>query len=68
MVSWKDNAVAKYLLESQAELGKVIWPSRTQIIRHSLLVIGISLGLGLYFGLADYLLSRGLESLLVLTR
>lgn len=68
MSSWKDNVVAKYFLESRAELGKVVWPSRRQIMQHSLLVIGISIGLGLYFGLVDYLLSRGLESLLVLTR
>ncbi len=68
MTSWKDTVVAKYFFESQAELQKVVWPSRSQVIHHSLLVIGLSLGLGLYFGLVDYLLSRGLESLLVLSR
>jgi preprotein translocase subunit SecE len=67
-MSWKDNRAAKYFLEAREELGKVIWPSRRQIVNHSLLVIGISLAMAAYFGLVDYLLTKGLENLLAFRR
>jgi preprotein translocase subunit SecE len=67
-MSWKENRVAKYLLEAKEELGKVIWPSREQIVTHSLLVIGISIGMAAYFGLVDWLLSKGLEQILTFRR
>lgn len=63
-MSWKENKVAKYLLESKEELGKVVWPSRRQIVNHSLLVIGLSLVMAVYFGLVDFGLSKGLEAVL----
>lgn len=68
MAASKDTFLIKYFFESRAELGKVVWPNRQQIVQHSLLVIGLSFGLGLYFGLVDYVLARGLEALLTLTR
>ena len=63
-----NNIVVKYLFEARAELAKVVWPSREQIITHALLVIGISLLVGAYFGLVDFLLSKGLESVITLTQ
>ena len=62
----KENAVAKYLFDARDELAKVVWPSRAQVVQHSLLVIGLSLVLAAYFGLIDYLLSKGLETSLLL--
>ncbi|TAL18986.1 preprotein translocase subunit SecE [Patescibacteria group bacterium] len=63
-MSWKDNPIGKYLSDSRDELAKVVWPSRQQIINHSLLVIGISLGVAIYFGLIDVGLSRAMEMLI----
>lgn len=63
-MSWKENKVAKYFLESKEELAKVVWPSRREIVMHSLLVIVISLAMAAYFGLVDYGLSTGFEKLL----
>ena len=43
------------------ELKKVTWPSRRETIRLTLVVIGVSLIIGLYIGIIDILLNKGLE-------
>ena len=45
------------------ELKKVTWPSRNETIRLTLIVIGISLIIGIYIGIIDVLLTKGLEFL-----
>ena len=67
-MSWKDNIAARYLLEVRDELAKVVWPSRTQVVNHALLVIGLSVGMAAYFGVLDYFLSQGLERVLAFSR
>jgi preprotein translocase subunit SecE len=54
----------KYLQESKTELRKVVWPSKRETIIHTLLVIGISLGMGLFFVILDYLFTLGLEKII----
>jgi len=58
------NPVLTYLQEAKAELKKVTWPTRKETIRHTALVVGISLGLAAFLGVADYFLTLGLEQLL----
>ena len=67
-MAWKNNFVEKFLFESRAELAKVVWPTRVQVVQHSLLVIGLSAALAAYFGLVDFLLSQGLEGVLAVVR
>ena len=43
------------------ELKKVSWPSRKDTIRLTSIVIGVSLIIGLYVGIIDILLAKGLE-------
>lgn len=43
------------------ELRKVSWPSRKETIRLTSIVIGVSLIIGLYIGIIDILLTKGLE-------
>jgi preprotein translocase subunit SecE len=43
------------------ELKKVTWPTRKETIRLTMVVIGISLIIGLYIGIIDILLAKGLE-------
>ena len=43
------------------ELKKVSWPSRKETVRLTTIVIGISLIIGLYIGIIDILLAKGLE-------
>ncbi len=53
-----------YFKESRIELKKVTWPTRKQATTHTLLVIGISLGVALAFGILDYFLSLGVEKII----
>ncbi|MFA6254465.1 MAG: preprotein translocase subunit SecE [Patescibacteria group bacterium] len=48
--------LTNYLKASQQELKKVVWPSKKEVIRHTLLVIGISVGVAAFLGIADKIL------------
>lgn len=43
------------------ELKKVSWPTKKETIRLTTIVIGVSLIIGLYIGIIDILLTKGLE-------
>lgn len=58
------NAVTRYFRESYDEMKKVAWPTAETTRKHTIVVIAISVGLGLYFIALDYLLSKALEALL----
>lgn len=45
------------------ELKKVTWPTKDQTFRLTVIVIGISLIIGVYIGIIDVLLTKGLELL-----
>jgi preprotein translocase subunit SecE len=45
------------------ELKKVTWPTKEETLRLTVIVIGISLIIGLYIGIIDVLLTKGLELL-----
>ena len=49
------NKLTIFFSEVRAEMKKVTWPTRQETIRYSLAVIGISLGVALFLGLADIL-------------
>ncbi|MDO8463379.1 MAG: preprotein translocase subunit SecE [bacterium] len=46
--------LSAYLKECRHEIGKVIWPSKKQLTTHSILVIGVSLFVAAFIGVADY--------------
>jgi preprotein translocase subunit SecE len=54
-----------YIRESIAELKKVTWPSKKQTTNYTLLVVGISLALAIFIGLADFILSLGVEKVII---
>lgn len=43
------------------ELKKVSWPTKKETVRLTSIVIGVSLIIGLYIGIIDILLTKGLE-------
>jgi len=45
------------------ELKKVTWPTKEKTLRLTMIVIGISLIIGIYIGIIDVLLTKGLEML-----
>lgn len=52
------NKATKFLKEVQAELKKVVWPTREQTRRLTTIVVGVSLFVGLYVSALDYLLTK----------
>ncbi len=55
-----------FILESYGELKKVVWPSRDSVLSSARVVIVSTIVFALFFGLVDFLLSRGLLSLFAL--
>jgi preprotein translocase subunit SecE len=55
------SKISNYIKESRIELKKVVWPTRKQATNHTLMVIGISLGVALFLGAIDYLLTLLLQ-------
>jgi preprotein translocase subunit SecE len=56
-----------FLKEVQDELKKVVWPTREEAIRLTGVVIIVSVGVGLFLGGADLILTKLIE-LIVLKR
>ena len=59
-----NNNIFRYFKESKDELKKVTWPSRKEAIKHTLIVIGVSVFVAVFLGLADYLMNTGLEQVI----
>ncbi len=51
------NKLVQYIKDSKDEFKKVTWPTKKETKSHTLLVIGISLGVAAFLGLADYILN-----------
>jgi len=51
----------KIALDLFDELKKVSWPTRQETVRLTLVVVIISLIIGIYIGIIDILLAKGLE-------
>lgn len=57
------TAIKNYFVGSYHEMKKVTWPTRSQTINYSVLVIGLSVGMALLLGLLDYVFNLGITSL-----
>lgn len=63
------RAVREYLAESQFELRKVVWPTREETLRTTLVILVVVIILSLLLGLIDFLLKWAvLDNLLQLGR
>ncbi len=51
----RENVVVRTFREVRAELRKVVWPSRKETIRLTIVVIAVSAVIGLFLFLADSL-------------
>lgn len=47
-----------YIREAIYELRKVTWPTKTQTLNYSLVVIGIAVGTAIFFAILDYIFTR----------
>jgi preprotein translocase subunit SecE len=55
------QANPRFASDLMSELRKVTWPTRQETLRLTIVVIAISLIIGLYIGIIDVLLAKGLE-------
>lgn len=62
------NKIIKYVKESRQELKKVVWPTKNETIKYTMLVIGISLAVAVFFGIIDFFFTLGLEKILELIK
>ncbi len=53
-----------YFTESLAELKKVQWLSRKQTTNYTIAVFALSVGIAVFFAVLDYVLSKGLDTLI----
>ena len=58
------DAIKNYVAGSYAEMKKVTWPTKEQTINYSLLVIGLSIGLAIFFAILDYIFNLGITKLI----
>ncbi|MBX4198132.1 preprotein translocase subunit SecE [Candidatus Parcubacteria bacterium] len=56
--------LGNYIKETRGELKHVSWPTRSQALAFTIIVVVISVGLSLFLGLFDFLFSRGLQFLI----
>ena len=54
-------SLTQYLKDTRAELNHVAWPSQTQTIVFTVLVIGVSVFIALYIGLFDFLFTNTMK-------
>lgn len=58
------TAIKNYFISSYAEMKKVSWPSKKQTVNYSLLVIGLSVGMAIFFAVLDYVFNLGIEKMI----
>ncbi len=58
------NKAATYLKSAVSEMRKVTWPTKKQTINYSIVVIAMSIGVAMFFGLFDFILNLLLGSVL----
>lgn len=47
-----------FLKEVKAELLKVVWPTRSEVVKLTIIVIGVSVAIGLYIGGLDFVFTK----------
>lgn len=55
---------AKFIKDVRSELNKVIWPTKQQVIKMTLMVIAVSLAVGAYIGGLDWSFTKLMEIVL----
>ena len=54
----KENRLVQYLRETRAELRKVVWPTRAEVINLTAIVVGTIVAMSIFFGTVDYLFTQ----------
>ena len=57
------GSISKWFRGMKSELKKVVWPSRSQVVNNSVIVIVVSVFFAVIIGLFDYLAGLGITGL-----
>ena len=55
------NKIVQFIKDSYAELGKVVWPSKDDVIASTKVVVFSTVVMALVLGFIDFLLVAGIE-------
>jgi preprotein translocase subunit SecE len=58
------SKITEYFKETKTELKHVIWPSRSQTLYYTLIVIILSVVIAYYLGIFDFIFSQGLQKVI----
>lgn len=58
------QSLSTYFRGALEEVRKVSWPTKKQVTAYSAIVIGLSVGMAIFFGALDYVLNLGLTEIL----
>jgi len=58
------SKITEYLKETKTELKHVIWPSRSQTIFYTLIVVILSVLIAYFLGIFDFIFSQGLGKII----
>ncbi len=56
--------IKEYFKGSVSEMKKVVWPTKKQTTTYSIIVIAMSLGVAVFFGILDYIFNLILEKII----
>jgi preprotein translocase subunit SecE len=57
----EENAIVRYLRETWFELKKVSWPTRSESVNLTLVVVSVTTFLAIVLGLMDWLFATGFQ-------
>jgi len=56
--------IVDYINETKGEMKHVSWPTRTQAVTFTVIIILISIGISIYLGFFDYIFSIMLQKII----
>ncbi len=58
-------SLISYLKETRAEMKHMSWPTRSQVVSYTLVVIALSVVASLYLGFFDFIFSKVLDAFFI---
>ena len=58
------SAVCRYFRELRSELKKVVWPTSTQVLKNTAIVVGCVIVVGIFIWLFDFVAQIGIDALI----
>ena len=57
--------ISQFIIEVQAEMGKVTWPTREELKSSTYIVLALSMALAVFIFIVDYFLSTVMDFILI---